>query len=405
MASSFTNVLSPSDIAYIQQLPEVVEAKSRVDATNSGMINCTITLTDSIRSALATRFGLDLTTVHTIPMRWVKGDTAPHVDVGSARFDHTHLVYLSDSAGALVIDGAEYPIQENTGYIFAEGVSHATCNTGATPRLVLGPMSNQAFRVGNIKIEYYSGYPINYPDNYLASNNETYVLGDVTTGSIGSYVAWKVDPENSNGVFNAYQVYRNGHEFSQSDTSGNMFYYSVYAVNPCFLEGTQILCLVNGVDTYVPIEKMTTDTLVKTSRDGYKKVDILGSGTIHNPGTADRSEHRLYKCSPSKYPELTSDLYITGCHSILVDELTETQRSETKRMFAKVFVTDKKYRLAASIDTRAEPWASEGVYTIWHFALEHENEKMNYGVYANGGLLVESCCKSTMRTLSNITCR
>ena len=230
MASSFTNVLSPSDIAYIQQLPEVVEAKSRVDATNSGMINCTITLTDSIRSALATRFGLDLTTVHTIPMRWVKGDTAPHVDVGSARFDHTHLVYLSDSAGALVIDGAEYPIQENTGYIFAEGVSHATCNTGATPRLVLGPMSNQAFRVGNIKIEYYSGYPINYPDNYLASNNETYVLGDVTTGSIGSYNRWIVDPNNSIGIFVLGQEYDNEHVFSAIDGNGVSAYYAVYAV-------------------------------------------------------------------------------------------------------------------------------------------------------------------------------
>ena len=54
------------------------------------------------------------------------------------------------------------------------------------------------------------------------------------------------------------------------------------------------------------------------------------------------------------------------------------------------------------VDERAEPWASEGTYTIWHFALENEDIKMNYGVYANG-LLVETCSINTMRTKSNLT--
>ena len=55
------------------------------------------------------------------------------------------------------------------------------------------------------------------------------------------------------------------------------------------------------------------------------------------------------------------------------------------------------------VDERAEPWVSEGNYTVWHFALEHEDIKMNYGVYANGGLLVETCSINTMRTKSNLT--
>jgi hypothetical protein len=401
MASSFTNVLSPSDIAYIHQLPEVIEARSKLE---SGKIYFTITLTDSIRSALTERFGLDLTNVQTIPMRWIKGDTAPHVDVGSATFDHTHLVYLSDSAGSLVIGGAEYPIQENTGFVFQEGVSHATYNTGTSPRLLIGPMSNQAFAVGSTAISYYSGYPT-IGDYYLGDSTYSFTLGAVSYGSIGSYTAWKVDAYNSYGIFDPNRIYRNGQTLSSTGSGGGGAYYTVYAVDPCFLAGTQILCLVNGVETYIPVETMTKGTLVKTSRDGYKMVDVIGSGSIQNPGTTDRHEHRLYKCSPSKYPELTSDLYITGCHSILVDELTETQRSETKRILDRIFVTDKKYRLAASIDERAEPWASEGVYTIWHFALENTDDNMNYGVYANGGLLVESCCKSTMLVRSNLTCK
>jgi hypothetical protein len=57
----------------------------------------------------------------------------------------------------------------------------------------------------------------------------------------------------------------------------------------------------------------------------------------------------------------------------------------------------------ACLDERAEPWNSEGEYTIWHFALENDDKKMNYGVYANGGLLVETCSINTMKNKSSMT--
>lgn len=56
----------------------------------------------------------------------------------------------------------------------------------------------------------------------------------------------------------------------------------------------------------------------------------------------------------------------------------------------------------ACVDERAEPWNSNGIYTIWHFALENKNERFNYGVYANGGLLVESCCIQFLKNKSNM---
>jgi hypothetical protein len=158
-----------------------------------------------------------------------------------------------------------------------------------------------------------------------------------------------------------------------------------------------------GKDVYRPIETLTTGTLVKTSRDGYKKVVLVGKGTLQNPGTDERIENRLYKCSPEQYPELTEDLFITGCHSILVDSLTESQRQETVKHLGKVFVTDRKYRLMACLDERATPFNSEGTYAIYHLALEHEDGNMNYGVYANGGLLVETCCLNSLRSRSNMT--
>jgi hypothetical protein len=55
----------------------------------------------------------------------------------------------------------------------------------------------------------------------------------------------------------------------------------------------------------------------------------------------------------------------------------------------------------ACLDERAKPWVSQGAYTIWHFALEHEDTGKNYGVYANG-LLVETTSKRMMKDLSGM---
>ena len=153
----------------------------------------------------------------------------------------------------------------------------------------------------------------------------------------------------------------------------------------------------------MPIEEIVNGTLVKTSINGYKKVVAIGNASIQNTNTDERKQERLYKCTPANYPELKEDLYITGCHSILVDSLTEKEREDTIKHVKKIFVTDNKYRLMACVDKRAEPWQSEGTYTIWHFALENENVKMNYGVYANGGLLVETASINYMNNKSNMT--
>jgi hypothetical protein len=173
----------------------------------------------------------------------------------------------------------------------------------------------------------------------------------------------------------------------------------------CFLEGSRILCLKDGKEVYQPIESLQVGTLVKTRLSGYKKIEIIKSGPIQNPGSKERTAGRLYKCSKEAYPELTEDLYLTGQHSILVDSITEKQKQGIIEHLNRIFVTDKKYRLIACVDERAEPWASEGTYTIWHIALENIDPNMNYGIYVNGGLLVETCCLNTLKntpTMSTI---
>jgi hypothetical protein len=214
-------------------------------------------------------------------------------------------------------------------------------------------------------------------------------------GPGGGYTHWRL-ASNSTGTSSQAVVYANG-DVLNSDGS-----YYLYPATPCFLEGSKILCEVDGVEQYVPVEKLSKGTLVKTALDGFKKVVLIGKGVVQNPGDGERTEGRLYRCSPARYPTLTEDLFITGCHSILEFPITDAQKEETVKRLGKLFVTDKKYRLMACVDERAEPWASEGSYTIYHFALDHADDGINYGVYANGGLLVETCSIRSLKNRSNM---
>jgi hypothetical protein len=323
-------------------------------------------------------------------MRWIKGDTAPHVDIGRSTFQNTYLLYLNDSPGEFIVDSQSYPIKANTGFIFNEGLSHETQHTENVPRLLLGPMNELAEPVG-ANMSYFA----------TQNNAETGTAGigyssSYIVGTYGGYTSWRL-ASNSNGTSPQNVVYNNG-DILISDGP-----YFLYPAAPCFLEGSTILCEVDGVERYVPVEQLSKGMRVKTSLDGYKPVVLIGKGVIQNPGTDERTEARLYKCSPSKYPQLKDDLYITGCHSILESSISDKEKEDTIKHLGRLFVTDKKYRLMACVDERAEPWNSQGAYTIWHFALEHDDEGRNYGVYANGGLLVETCCIKNLKNKSNMT--
>jgi hypothetical protein len=409
MSATYSNIFSSDELEYLMNLPEVLEAKEKL---SFGKIYFTIPLTETIRNTLEGRLGLELSTISKIPMRWIKGDTAPHIDSGSSKFNHTYLVYLNNSEGEFIINDSSYPITANTAFKFKEGLFHKTKNTGGAPRLLLGPMNEFANSVGiTAGILYYSNYAnamAKTPE--IAVSNEAYTLGNASSNlsAISSYTSWRV--ANAEKVYmgtttpitTATGVYNNGVDLYQVGGGGT---YYVYPANPCFKEGTQVLCKINDIESYLPIETLETGTLVKTSLNGYKKIEIIGKGQIQNPGNSDRVEERLYKCSPQNYPELKEDLFITGNHSILVNVLTDEQREMTVKYLKRIFVTDKKYRLMACVDDRAEPWNSEGLYNIYHLALENTNSEMNYGIYVNGGLLVETCAIQTLQNKSNMALR
>ena len=173
--------------------------------------------------------------------------------------------------------------------------------------------------------------------------------------------------------------------------------------NPtCFLRGSKILCLKDGKEEYVSIENMRVGTEVKTLNGTYVKVHTIGKTFFNNPDNADRGPNRLFRLTPSNYPELTEDLIVTGCHSILVDKLEPKQKARHLQLMKTLYMTTGKFRLMAFIDEKAEPYQNPGSHEIWHFALENEEVVCNYGVYANGGLLVETASIKNMRERSGL---
>jgi hypothetical protein len=387
------NVLTAEQLQTLLALPAVTAARQQV-ASGQKLVYFTVNLTADMKATLKERLGLALDSVSQIPMRWIQGDTFPHIDRGAADFSNTYLVYLTGSAGELTIGEETYPIEQNTGFVFSEGLNHKTLNTGDEPRLLLGPMSESGFAVGAPMFYYATEADAVATINSIAYGI-TYTVGDVFSGSIGSFTSWRL-ASSSSGSSSQSLVYPNGALLNSGGT------YNLYPAAPCFLEGSKILCQEDGKEVWKPVEELRKGMLVKTSRDGYKRVELIGRGPYSNPGTDERSENRLYVCSPSEYPELTEDLVITGCHSILVDKITDVQRENTIKQLSRIFVTDKKYRLMACLDERAKPWLNEGTHTIWHFALESEDDGINFGVYANGGLLVETCSLRFLRTKGNL---
>jgi hypothetical protein len=172
-------------------------------------------------------------------------------------------------------------------------------------------------------------------------------------------------------------------------------------VIPCFKENTKILCYVNGVEVYVNVQDIRNGTLVKTLYKGYIPVEMIGKKNIQNPDDSVRKPNRIYKCAKSQYPELTEDLFITGHHSILVDELTDKQRKEINEFYQKIYITEDKYRLPCFIDEKTEVVEKNEEVTIYHIALANKNYYWNYGIYANG-LLVETCSLRYLKELSDM---
>lgn len=165
-------------------------------------------------------------------------------------------------------------------------------------------------------------------------------------------------------------------------------------INPiCYLKGTKILCMIDGIEQYICIENIIPGTLIKTYNHGYKKLKILGWNKFRNNSKVDDDVNKiskLYKLSKDKNPDLIEDLFVSGQHSILVDELDKSEIELTKTRWKKLQKIDNKYLLMAFVSTDFEVINDDNEYELFQVILENEeNNKQQFGIWANG-ILSES---------------
>ena len=194
------NVLSSNEISDILNEPIVKMHKANLSDAQK-VVKFSFPLSDDMRHKLSNRLSMRLSP--TVPMRWIKGDTPLHTDKGEKQFSKTHLIYLTDSVGKLIIDGQVHPIAAGDAHIFSEGLVHGTVNTGNMARLMMGPMSETGFGVGAAAITYFN----NKTDAETYANNIGYSGYTLTTiNGISSWIIYSnsggINPSPNGGPYN-----------------------------------------------------------------------------------------------------------------------------------------------------------------------------------------------------------
>ena len=153
----------------------------------------------------------------------------------------------------------------------------------------------------------------------------------------------------------------------------------VYSANiPCFNENTTLL---TDSNEYVLISLLKENDILKTYKDGDKKIKYIKSFFIYNDSLS--SLNTMYKMK-------NSDFTISGGHSILVDELEKDEQNIQKNDYGFEHKIHDKYLNLACVSKLFEKIEEKKKFILYHVVLENDNENKNYGVYANGGILTET---------------
>jgi len=164
--------------------------------------------------------------------------------------------------------------------------------------------------------------------------------------------------------------------------TNNDIYYTITPL--CYEANTLILITENEEEVYKKVSELKVGDLVKTYKQGYKKIKLFRSFK-YKPFDINNDLNLLYK-------HKENGVIVTGGHSILVDELTEQEKLNNLKHYGfNQTIEDKKLLLACSSDKFEKIVDYREEYHLCHFSLESDDPKEHFGVYMTDGILSESC--------------
>jgi hypothetical protein len=226
-----------------------------------------------------------------------------------------------------------------------------------------------------------SGIAIDSTNTYLyVANFNNNTLNQITIASPTTITELASGLSSPNNIL----VYNN---YLYISNSGDNTILRIALEPVCFNHNTKILCFHNNREEYRPIQDLRKGDLVKTLKDGYKKIEMIGTSKfVNNPSKFNCC---MYKMKKNPTNSLLEDLVVTGAHSVLVDRLPPSEKGYT--------VTDEIDGLKCMIASQSpyfEAINDNNIYTIYHFVCENEdgNNNRRFAIWANG-ILTESISK------------
>lgn len=230
---------------------------------------------------------------------------------------------------------------------------------------------------------------------HLDSLAGTYISTDYeVTNSNNTITFGGTTPINIDEVGSISVLIEDDYANTQGRPSNNTFEDTITLDAICYVVGTDILCLIDGVEKYVKVENLEKGTLIKVynqHKDEYVKAYNVSKSKIFPSRTHKQSKIFVLKKDRLGENKPYQDLYVTGGHSYLVDEIKDENIMRFMHNCNPEFgaAVHDKYKLLVSMSDEWEEYDSTEPTTIYHFALECDHEFGQYGVYANG-ILSES---------------
>ena len=247
--------------------------------------------------------------------------------------------------------------------------------------------------------------------NLLTSNGRILITGQNNLGQLGN-------PENipsSSDTFieiNTTNVTNTGFTLISTGSIG----YSVFAYkdfNPCFSEGTKILCLNNAQnelseqpivnclkEEYRLVQDLMIGDFVKSYLHGYRKISKIIKGEFVNNPHTNGCSNCMYRMLKTDDNGLIEDLTLTRNHGILVEKMSEDEEKKVDKNNLQII--DNLLSIITADSDKFEKVLDTNVYKYYHFALETDGDNdRRFGVWANG-ILVETPSNNMMDGALNI---